>query len=121
MNVQQFADIAQRESILDIMLICELNEVGGLTKLNQADRGPICFLFESSSVMLEQPLGREDISFAHVDLNSYLLDRHRAAEEWQFAVFSVLELFLYPENEYSPPARIEPHREASARRTPKIN
>ena len=107
MNLQQFVDIAERESLVDIMLVLEINEVDGLTKFNQADRGPICLLFESGSVMLEQPLGREEISLAHVDLNTYVSDRGRAAEEWQFGVFSVLELFLYPFDEYSPPARID--------------
>jgi hypothetical protein len=106
MTIEQFIQVAAAEPLLEIFLVsASLDLDDDLPKFSMAEGGPLCLQFQNTSVVLEQPRGRELISLTGGTINNWFAARPKD-EDFHLALFSIFDLFCYRKTRFDPPPTI---------------
>ncbi len=94
-------DTATGQAIRDVVLLCAVEHGTPLLTLSQAQGGPTFIQFDTSWLVMEQPLGREAINCAETTIEQWA-EMHYDPE-YEYAVFSVFEMACYRRNRFDSP------------------
>jgi hypothetical protein len=106
MNFQEFSRIVAEQSIREVLLVVTDTDMEG-TCFSQAEFGQLFMVFDKTSVLFEQLVGKEAIGMCECRFTEWLRAKNSAAPDYRYAVVDVFDLFCYRRNCFEKPPTID--------------